>query len=46
MNTNRYLIGLTLWSCYWGMAASAQQVHTETADSAAVVQRDSVVRTE
>ena len=46
MNTNRYLIGLTLWSCYWGMAASAQQVHTEAADSAAVVQRDSVVRTE
>ena len=44
MNTNRYLIGLTLWGCCWGMAASAQQV--QTADSAAVVQRDSVVRTE
>lgn len=46
MNTNRNLIGWILWSCSLGMVASAQQVQTEAADSAAVVQRDSVVRTE
>lgn len=46
MNTNKNLIGLTLWGCSLGMAASAQQVQPESADSAVAVQRDSVVRAE